>query len=1362
MGDDKMKLPQFEGHWDHWSEVMENFFRAKGLWNLIEIGFEEPASTVVLTTEQRAQLDNAKTNDHKVKHYLYQSIDRVTIEQIQDRRSSKIIWESMKKKFGGNERVRKSLLQKLRRDFEILEMNESEKVEEYFKRVLTITNKMRSNRETMTESKVVEKILRTLSEKFMYMVVSIEESKDIESISIDELQASLVVHEGKFKKSERGDDQALKVAYGRGSGTRGRGRGRGRGKTYLDKSTVECYKCHKLGHFKNECPMWESEANYADFEREEVLLMAYIEEEENGEEDAEVNLENAEVNLENAELMMMTYSGKQENLRKRAWFLDSGCSNHMSGDRELFSTLSGDFKHSVKLGNDKRMEVVGKGSVKLVLNDVTYNISDVYFVPELKNNLLSLGQLQEKEITIILRKGFCKIYHDEKGLMAESKMSMNRMFMLIDQGGDEDNQQCCLKTATEDMAKLWHERYGHLSHRGMKTLQSKEMVRGLPNFDTQKFTCSDCLVGKQPRNPIPKKSMWRAKEVLELIHSDICGPISPTTTTGKRYILCLIDDYSRKAWVYFLKEKSEAFNQFKIFKKQVETETGKSIKCLRTDRGGEYTSHEFSNYCKEEGIRRQLTTAYTPQQNGTAERKNRTVMNMVRSMLSTRKVPRVFWAEAVSWTFYVLNRCPTLAVKDITPQEAWSGVKPSVEHFRVWGSIAHVHISDEKRSKLDDKSNTCIFFGFSEESKGYRLYNPQSKKVIVSRDVVFEESKGWNWEEERDHTNTELTWSDDDMTWEDSGDEEEYFYEEQPVETVEEDQTADQTADQAADQTQISPQIEVRDGRVRRHPSYLSDYVTGDDDEEDEVNMVEIYSTDPLSFEEAEKSPKWREAMDEEMNSIVKNQTWELSNLPKGAKCIGVKWIYKTKLNEHGEVNKFKARLVAKGYSQEHGIDYTEVYAPVARMDTIRTLLSSAAHKGWDIYQLDVKSAFLHGVLAEKVYVQQPKGYVVKGAEDKVYKLHKALYGLKQAPRAWFSRIEEYFIKEGLVKSQNEETLFFKTNKIGNILLVSIYVDDLIYTGDDESMVKDFKESMQKEFDMSDLGKMRYFLGIEVLQTPLGIHISQGKYAFEVLQRFGMENCNAVCNPMVPGNKLDMDVDGERVDETYYKQIIGSLMYITTTRPDLQFSVSLLSRYMSRPTLMHLQAAKRVLRYLSGTMDFGIWYKRGGDGEMLIYTDSDFAGDIDSRKSTSGYVFLIDNAAVAWSSKKQPIVTLSTTEAEYVAASSCACQAIWFNRILEELKYDVEGSTVILCDNTSTIKLSKNPVFHGRCKHIGVRFHFLRDLVNEGTLRLEHCGSQEQVADIFTKPLKRETFESLRHKLGVGSVGDKLSLVNQG
>lgn len=256
----------------------------------------------------------------------------------------------------------------------------------------------------------------------------------------------------------------------------------------------------------------------------------------------------------------------------------------------------------------------------------------------------------------------------------------------------------------------------------------------------------------------------------------------------------------------------------------------------------------------------------------------------------------------------------------------------------------------------------------------------------------------------------------------------------------------------------------VREGRVTRPPSYLNDYITGNEigDDEVEVNMAVINSSDPHTFEEVEKSLKWREAMNEEISSIERNQTWELSELPEGAKCIGVKWIYKTKLNENGEVNKYKARLVAKGYSQEHGVDYNEVYAPVARMDTIRSILSTAARKGWNILQLDVKSAFLYWVLEEDVYIQQPKGYVVNGEEDKVYKLHKALYGLKQAPRAWFSRIEEYFAKAGFEKSYNEETLFLETNKRGNSLYISIYVDDLIYTGDDISMMEEFKESMKE------------------------------------------------------------------------------------------------------------------------------------------------------------------------------------------------------------------------------------------------------------------------------------------------------------
>lgn len=418
-------------------------------------------------------------------------------------------------------------------------------------------------------------------------------------------------------------------------------------------------------------------------------------------------------------------------------------------------------------------------------------------------------------------------------------------------------------------------------------------------------------------------------------------------------------------------------------------------------------------------------------------------------------------------------------------------------------------------------------------------------------------------------------------------------------------------------------------------------------------------------------------------------------------------------------------------------------------------MIALAAQRGWNVYQMDVKSAFLYGILEEEVYVQQPEGYVIKGCEEKVYKLHKALYGMKQAPRAWFSRIEAYFLREGFKRSEKEHTLFIKGDNDNGILIVNVYVDDLIYTGNCKDMLLKFKESMKKEFEMSDLGRMKFFLGIEVIQTDEGIHISQHKYALEILKRFEMSSCNPVINPIVHGNKLKSN-EGTKVDETLFKQMVGSLMYITTTRPDIQFVVNLISRFMSSPTDRHLAAAKRVLCYLQGTLDYGIWYKRRGDDSMSVYTDSDFAGDLDERKSTSGYVFLWNEGAVAWSSRKQDIVALSSTEAEYVAAAGCASQALWVREVLEEFGVHLEGSMTIKCDNTSTIKLSRNPVFHGRCKHIGVRFHFLRDLVNNGSVVLEHCGMNDQVADILTKPMSREQFLKFRVQLGVCSGKDKL------
>jgi hypothetical protein len=426
------------------------------------------------------------------------------------------------------------------------------------------------------------------------------------------------------------------------------------------------------------------------------------------------------------------------------------------------------------------------------------------------------------------------------------------------------------------------------------------------------------------------------------------------------------------------------------------------------------------------------------------------------------------------------------------------------------------------------------------------------------------------------------------------------------------------------------------------------------------------------------------------------------------------------------------------------------VFAPVARWDTIRAILSLAASKSWCVFQLDVKSAFLHGELVEDVYVNQPLGFQTAD-KNQVYKLKKALYGLKQAPRAWYSKIESYFSMEKFVKCSHEHTLFVKSEGADKILIVSLYVDDLIYTGNDDLMMKQFKDSMKEKISMTDLGKMKYFLGVEVSQTHQGIFIHQSKYASEILSRFGMEDCNKVCSPIVPGCKLVKDETGRSTDSTSYKQMIGCLMYLLATRPDMAFSVCLAARYMERPTELHVAAVKRILRYLKGTMSHGILYKHCSREELRLvgWTDSDYAGDYDDRKSTSGYAFTMGTGAISWCSKKQPIVTLSTTEAEFVATASCACQGMWLRNILKQLSQEQAGATIVYCDNSSSIKLSKNPVMHGRSKHIDVRYHFLRELNKDGVIELRHCKSEEQLADIMTKALKLETFCKLREGLGM-------------
>lgn len=548
-------------------------------------------------------------------------------------------------------------------------------------------------------------------------------------------------------------------------------------------------------------------------------------------------------------------------------------------------------------------------------------------------------------------------------------------------------------STTQVVSNLWHKRFGNFNQKSLSDMKQKEMVENMPVVVGEIQICETCQLGKQSRLPFPKGQAWRASQKLQLIHTDVCGPMQTASLCGNRYFILFIDDYTRMCWVYFIKLKSEVFTVFQRFNALVENQSSLLIKCLRSDNGTEYTSNQFVEYCNSAGIVHQFTTPYTPQQNGVCERKNRTVMEMARCLLLEKKIPNKLWAETVNTFVYFLNKLPTKALENKTPYEVWNGVKPAVDHLRVFGSICYFQIYEPKQSKLDNKAHKGILVGYGIATKGYRILRLQIGKVILSRNVKFDEVATWDWENQ---------------------------------ENVRSDSPFDVQSQLKADDLVVDPPV--------RGTRTLEDIYQ-------KCNTAIIEAT---SHAEAQDSLAWRRAMEAEMEMINKNKTQQLVESPKDRKVIGVKWVFKTKLNPDGSICKHKARLVMKGYAQQYGVDYQETFAPVARYDTIRLLIALAASNSWQIHQLDVKSAFLNGFLAEEIFVEQPDGYVVQGKEDHVYLLQKALYGLKQAPRGWYDKMD--LMQLGFNRSQNEATLYVKS--CGNhLLIVSIYVDDMLITG---------------------------------------------------------------------------------------------------------------------------------------------------------------------------------------------------------------------------------------------------------------------------------------------------------------------------
>ncbi|KAK0585008.1 hypothetical protein LWI29_022138 [Acer saccharum] len=853
-----------------------------------------------------------------------------------------------------------------------------------------------------------------------------------------------------------------------------------------------------------------------------------------------------------------------------------------------------------------------------------------------------------------------------------------------------------------------------MSSQGLKCLHSKGKLPDLKSVEVD--FCESCVLGKQKRVSFKKTGRVPAKEKLELVHTDVWGPASVSSTGGKQYFVTFIDDHSRKVWVYFLKHKSEVFDAFKRWKARVENETGLKIKKLHSDNGGEYEDSEFKRFCYLSGIKLSRTVPGTPQQNGIAERMNRTLTERARSMRLHSGLPKQFWAEAVNTAAYLINRGPSKPLDLAIPEEIWTGKEVKLSHLKVFGCVSYVHIGDHARNKLDAKSVKCTLVGYGEDEFGYKLWDDQNRKMIRSRDVVFNEKVMYK---DRNTQVSEL-------------EEPEYFGPNdvsenrvlEPVNQNDEEQGVPlQVTDPIPYRDVQATQAESAVRRSTRTPIPNRKYLQ---------YMLLTDAGEPECYDEAyqgKDASKWELAMKDEMKSLISNQTWELAKLPEGKKALQNKWVFRIK-EEHDGSKRCKARLVVKGFQQIEGIDYSEIFSLVVKLTTIRLVLSIVAAKGLYLEQLDVKTAFLHGDLEEEIYMQQPEGFAEDGKEELVCRLTKSLYGLKQAPRQWYKKFDGFMQGNGYLRCNADHCCYFKKVKSSFIILL-LYVDDMLVAGADLEEINNLKKQLSSEFEMKDLGAAKQILGMRISRNEQEgtLKLSQAEYVRKVLQRFSMGDAKSVRTPLASHFRLSKEQSPKTEEEkdfmakVPYASAIGSLMYaMTCTRPDISHAVGVVSRYMSNPGKLHWEAVKWILRYLRGR-----W----------------IIGEVPPDMCSQWLV-----PAISWMSQLQKIVTISTTEAEYVAVTESSKELIWLQGLLAELGFD-QVMNVLHSDSQSAIHLAKNSAFHSRTKHIDLRYHFIRSLIEEGVLKLVKIAGSKNPADMLTKPVTTEKLELCAASVGL-------------
>ena len=1082
----------------------------------------------------------------------------------------------------------------------------------------------------------------------------------------------------------------------------------------------------------------------------------------------------------------------------------------------------------VRLANGVFIKSAGVGTIVFRPKDGTkvhmVKFSRVLHVPQLESNLLSILYLtQKKDFVVTIVKDKMSFSKNSVELFTATVNSNNSAHL---DGVTIPKSEFAgrISTCPLDLT-LWHRRFSHLNHGDIKKLYSKTLVTGMSIDSEEKPDpiCEPCLAGKQHRD-INKVATNRASQPLELIHTDLHGPMPVRTPEGYRYWVTFIDDATRFMSVAALKRKSEAFIAFKQFKTAMENQTGYKVKIQRDDKGGEYISKAYDEYCRSQGILRQHTITNEPHQNGVAERANRTLDEGVTTMLEESKLPLSMWYHALAALVHTRNRSPNSALGGNISFTCFYGKVPDVSYFRVFGCTAYVHVQKNKRKKLQSHTQRCVFIGYPLEYKGWKFYNPITKTILFNNSVVFDEryfpglSKAKLPEAPPDHPVSRSESTLIEVPANSGGVSIDLEPEEQPVIAPDQDVSASPSVHSDVLSPAMSPdplllvspepspspepqrrypdrarsqpdRFEIRHERphvVYREPTPMIESSDEEDqgepllpiNEGSDDELCRDYSEDALSctlldgfelaykvvanekfprtFKEALNRPdsqKWFDAAKQEVDSLIKNGTWKLVKLPTGRKAIGCRWVFIIKYDKEGFIERYKARLVAKGYSQRPGFDFNETFAPTAKWATLRTVLCLAALGDLELESVDISSAFLNGELEEEVYMEQPPGFP-QGEPGLVLQLLKGLYGLKQSPRIWHRKLDSVLQELGFKKVTCDNSIWLYEKDQVKIIL-PVFVDDMTIASNSKAAIQNFKDELKGRFEIHDLGPTKFLLGvgIECDRAKRLIHLSQTQYIKDLLEAHEMQDCNYVSTPMNPGLKLEPDQNllSEKEAEQY-RSAVGSLLYLAiATRPDISYTVGVLARFNASPGISHWAAVKHLFRYLKGTMDYCLTYSSTTTSELfLTYSDSDHAGDSTSGKSTGAYVVKMGGGAISWQSKLQSIVTLSTTEAEYVAAVSAGQEILWLRNLFTELGFDLKDlASTLFVDNQSAIAVGRNPEHHGRIKHLDLRYYWLRDEVNSGKIAIEYCPTQDMPADMLTKALPKAKVNEFLPALGI-------------